>query len=127
MNRRSFLITAAATATTLNLARSAPGQAVGSIQEPASLTIQKAAELIRSRQLSPTDLTRACLERIERYNPSPMPLNRPPNGTSATSRFEKNGPPSLPLPGQAAVAEGELLVSIKSIQVVAQQRPQKAE
>ena len=65
MNRRSFLITAAATATTLNLTRSAPGQAVESIQEPASLTIQKAAELIRSRQLSPTDLTRACLERIE--------------------------------------------------------------
>ena len=29
----------------------------------------KGGKLIRSRQLSPTDLTRACLERIERYNP----------------------------------------------------------
>ena len=77
MNRRSFLITAAATVTTLNLTRSAPGQAVGSIQEPASLTIQKAAELIRSRQLSPTDLTRACLERIERYNPTSLLRWRP--------------------------------------------------
>ena len=69
MNRRSFLITTAGTATTLKLARSAPGQVIGTIEDPASLTIQRAAELIRRRQLSPTDLTRACLERIERYNP----------------------------------------------------------
>ena len=69
MNRRSFLITTAGAATTLKLARSAPGQVIGTIEDPASLTIQRAAELIRRRQLSPTDLTRACLERIERYNP----------------------------------------------------------
>ena len=33
------------------------------------LTIQEAAELVRSQQVSPVALTRACLARIEKYNP----------------------------------------------------------
>ncbi|PFG74324.1 amidase [Tepidiforma thermophila] len=37
--------------------------------DPASLTIAEAARAIQRRELSPTELTRACLERIERLNP----------------------------------------------------------
>jgi len=36
----------------------------------AALTITEAAKLLRSKSISPVDLTRACLERIERYNKS---------------------------------------------------------
>jgi Asp-tRNA(Asn)/Glu-tRNA(Gln) amidotransferase A subunit family amidase len=38
----------------------------------ASLTINKAAELMRSRAVSPLEFTQACLKRIEKYN---SPLN----------------------------------------------------
>src|ERR1019366_7293871 len=34
------------------------------------LTLTEAAQQIRSRQLSPVELTRACLARIERLNPA---------------------------------------------------------
>jgi aspartyl-tRNA(Asn)/glutamyl-tRNA(Gln) amidotransferase subunit A len=37
--------------------------------EPTSLTLTEAAALIAGRQLSPLELTRACLERIERFEP----------------------------------------------------------
>ena len=32
------------------------------------MTLQQARQLLRSRAVSPIDLTRACLTRIERYN-----------------------------------------------------------
>ncbi len=38
--------------------------------DPAGLTVAAAAELIRSRQLSPVELTEACLDRIERLDGS---------------------------------------------------------
>ena len=69
MNRRSFFFTAAGTVGILSRARSATGQAVGSLEDPASLTIGAAAAFIRSGQLTPIELTKACLERIERYDP----------------------------------------------------------
>ena len=34
------------------------------------LTLSEAAGEIAARRISPVDLTRACLERIERYDPS---------------------------------------------------------
>jgi len=37
--------------------------------DPASLTIAEAARAIQRRELSPTELTRACLDRIARLNP----------------------------------------------------------
>ena len=36
----------------------------------AALTITEAAKLLRSKSVSPVDLTQACLKRIERYNPA---------------------------------------------------------
>jgi aspartyl-tRNA(Asn)/glutamyl-tRNA(Gln) amidotransferase subunit A len=38
----------------------------------AALTVKRASELLRARSVSPVDLTRACLTRIEKYN---SPLN----------------------------------------------------
>ncbi len=38
--------------------------------DPTDLTIAEAARLIERRQLSPVELTRACLDRIERLNPA---------------------------------------------------------
>jgi len=60
--RRRFL---GGTAALLAAAR-APAQA----PDPTGLSIREASALIRSRALSPVDLTRAYLERIERFNPS---------------------------------------------------------
>ncbi|WP_322796047.1 amidase [Tepidiforma sp.] len=39
------------------------------MSDPAQLTIAEAARRIQRRQLSPVELTRACIERIERLNP----------------------------------------------------------
>ena len=38
--------------------------------DPAELSIGEASELVRRKLISPVELTRACLERIERLNPS---------------------------------------------------------
>ena len=43
--------------------------AFGQSQDLASLTVKKASDLLRRRGASPVDLTQACLERIETYNP----------------------------------------------------------
>jgi len=40
----------------------------GESPEPAAATLQQASEMLRKRAASPVELTRACLERIERYN-----------------------------------------------------------
>src|SRR5690242_6698144 len=37
--------------------------------DPADLTLEAASELVRRRRISPVELTKACLGRIERQNP----------------------------------------------------------
>jgi aspartyl-tRNA(Asn)/glutamyl-tRNA(Gln) amidotransferase subunit A len=67
ISRRTFLMTSAAA----TAAWSRPAPTAGNT-DLASLTIKIAAELMRSRSVSPVDLTQACLARIEKYN---SPLN----------------------------------------------------
>ena len=62
-NRRGFLI--AATTAAAGLAQK---PALGQSQDLAALTLKKASELVRTKAASPVEITRACLERIERYN-----------------------------------------------------------
>ena len=63
--RRNFL--AAGGVAAANLA----GQPrLGTSRDLADLTIKDAAELLRRKVVSPLDLTQACLQRIEKYNPS---------------------------------------------------------
>jgi aspartyl-tRNA(Asn)/glutamyl-tRNA(Gln) amidotransferase subunit A len=63
-SRRQFLSTGAAAAG-FGLVRRALAQAPA---DPTELSVGEASALIRSRTLSPVDLTRAYLERIERFN-----------------------------------------------------------
>src|SRR6516162_1110949 len=42
----------------------------GQTQDLTELTLKKASELLRSKAISPVELTQACLRRIEKYNPS---------------------------------------------------------
>lgn len=65
ISRRNFLMTGAAALA----AWSRPAETTGTA-DLASLTIKKAAELLRSRAVSPVELTQACLKRIEKYNSS---------------------------------------------------------
>ncbi|HEY7387159.1 MAG TPA: amidase [Bryobacteraceae bacterium] len=44
--------------------------AFGEAQDLTALTLKKASDLLRSRAVSPVDLTEACLKRIEKYNPA---------------------------------------------------------
>jgi aspartyl-tRNA(Asn)/glutamyl-tRNA(Gln) amidotransferase subunit A len=61
---RNFLVTGAAAAA----AWSRP--AVTGTTDLANLTIKKPSELLRSRAVSPVELTQACLRRIEKHNSS---------------------------------------------------------
>ena len=63
--RRSFLEAVAAAAAGL----AAKTREAGS-ERPAGLTLEQAGRLLRSREVSPVDLTQACLTRIDRYNPA---------------------------------------------------------
>jgi aspartyl-tRNA(Asn)/glutamyl-tRNA(Gln) amidotransferase subunit A len=63
--RRTFLTAAAAATAGLAMPTSAAHQ-----NDLAALTIAEAAKLLRSKSVSPVDLTHACLKRIERYNPA---------------------------------------------------------
>jgi len=45
-----------------------PAARAGSV-DLAALTLKQASELVRNKKASPLDLTRACLARIEKYNP----------------------------------------------------------
>lgn len=69
LTRRSFLaVTAAGAAGSLALSsmrRPSPGGAA----DLTTLSIEEAAEQVRKKQLSPVELTRACLGRIEHLNP----------------------------------------------------------
>jgi aspartyl-tRNA(Asn)/glutamyl-tRNA(Gln) amidotransferase subunit A len=61
--RRSFL--AASTAAAVGLMFK---PAIAESQDLAGMTLQQARQWLRSKAVSPVDLTRACLTRIERYN-----------------------------------------------------------
>src|SRR5881397_2234119 len=47
-----------------------PGVTVMRDDELTGLTVARAATLLRARKVSPVELTRACLDRIERLNPT---------------------------------------------------------
>jgi Asp-tRNA(Asn)/Glu-tRNA(Gln) amidotransferase A subunit family amidase len=59
--RRDFLATTAG-----SIASSAFGQT----QDLTALSMKKAADLVRSKAASPTELTQACLKRIQKYDRS---------------------------------------------------------
>jgi aspartyl-tRNA(Asn)/glutamyl-tRNA(Gln) amidotransferase subunit A len=61
--RREFLIAG------LGVAAS-PWLSAGQSRDLATLTLKEASELIRRRQVSPVELTEACLRRIDAYNPA---------------------------------------------------------
>src|SRR6201994_4522641 len=61
--RRSFL--AASTAAAVGLMFK---PAIAESQDRAGMTLEQARQLLRCKAVSPVDLTRACLTRIERYN-----------------------------------------------------------
>jgi aspartyl-tRNA(Asn)/glutamyl-tRNA(Gln) amidotransferase subunit A len=65
ISRRKFLTASAATAATWAL-RPAFGQS----QDLASLTLKQASDLLRTKNVSPVQLTQACLQRIEKHNPA---------------------------------------------------------
>ncbi|HJT89042.1 MAG TPA: amidase, partial [Bryobacteraceae bacterium] len=60
MHRRSFLAVGLGAAASAAFAR--PGELV-------AMSLQQASELVRARAASPVELTRACLEQIEKYQP----------------------------------------------------------
>src|SRR6476661_6443478 len=62
-DRREFLMLALSSAAPL-LSREQPPH------DLAAITIGQAAELIRKKAVSPVELTRTCLDRIERMNPA---------------------------------------------------------
>src|SRR5262249_22688774 len=69
LTRRSFLaMTAESAAGSLALV-SAINASQGGATDVTSLSIQDAAEQIKKKRISPVELTRACLARIERLNP----------------------------------------------------------
>ena len=64
-DRRSFLALSAGLAAGLALKPS-----LAQAQDVADLTLKRASALLRSKSVSPLELTEACLKRIEKYNPS---------------------------------------------------------
>ena len=62
-SRRSFI------AGGIGAAMAARSRARAETQELSSLTLKRASELLRNKTVSPVDLTRACLKRIEKLNP----------------------------------------------------------
>ena len=69
-SRREFLKAAAGGYAAAALgARAVAAQAPASADELAMLSLAAAGELVRRKRVSPVDLARACLGRIERLNP----------------------------------------------------------
>ncbi len=64
INRRDFVASTLASATFVRL-----GEASPATTDVADMTLQQAAAALRSKTLSPVELTRACLARIEVQNP----------------------------------------------------------
>ena len=63
-DRRDFIVTC-----TLSTASLLSRRSVAQSTEPTDLSIAQAGRLIRSRDLSPMDLVRAYLDRIDRFDP----------------------------------------------------------
>lgn len=61
-NRREFVAA--------SLGATAATSSFGASQELTSLTLKHASELVRRKEVSPVELTEACLKRIDRYNPT---------------------------------------------------------
>ena len=69
-NRREFLNTTAAACAAITFgARGVAAQQVPRGDDLAWLSLEEVSALVRQRKVSPVDVTRACLERIERLNP----------------------------------------------------------
>src|SRR5687767_4452101 len=64
-SRRTFLAAGLGTAASLALK-----PALGQSRDLASLTLKQASDLLRTKAVSPVDLTEACLQRIEKHNPA---------------------------------------------------------
>jgi aspartyl-tRNA(Asn)/glutamyl-tRNA(Gln) amidotransferase subunit A len=60
ISRREFLVTAMAAAATLPLAAQSP--------DMTRLTLREASDLVRRKRVSPVELTKACLTRIDRHD-----------------------------------------------------------
>ena len=65
ISRRTFLAAGIGTAASWALK-----PAFGQSQDLASLTLKQASDLLRTKAVSPLELTQACLQRIEKYNPA---------------------------------------------------------
>jgi len=63
--RRTFLKTGIGAAASV-----AAIPAIGQSRDLASLTLKQASDLLRTKAASPVELTEACLQRIEKYNPA---------------------------------------------------------
>jgi aspartyl-tRNA(Asn)/glutamyl-tRNA(Gln) amidotransferase subunit A len=63
-SRRAFM------ATGMGAAAWASKAALGAPQDLTALTLQQASQMVHSKAVSPAELTRACLQRIERYSPA---------------------------------------------------------
>lgn len=69
VSRRDFLATSAGAAALASVGPAAFAQSTGSNQELTALTLAEASRLVQSGEVSPVELTEACLARIERLNP----------------------------------------------------------
>ncbi len=63
-SRRTFV------AASIGAAAWASTQASGAPKDLIALTLRHASQMLRSKTVSPVELTQACLQRIERYNPA---------------------------------------------------------
>ena len=68
MSRRVFVKSALAGAAGSALPKGAPARPAAAV--PAALSLTQAAQLVRRKKISPVELTQACLDRIEKLNPS---------------------------------------------------------
>jgi len=64
-SRRTFLAAGIGAAASWAL-----NPAFGQTRDLAGLTLKQASDLVRTKAVSPVELTEACLQRIEKYNPA---------------------------------------------------------
>ena len=69
MNRRDFVKTTAAAYSLYAAAGGNPVLAAGAEDDLAKLTISEASRRLRAKEITSSDLTRSCLDRIKAYNP----------------------------------------------------------
>jgi aspartyl-tRNA(Asn)/glutamyl-tRNA(Gln) amidotransferase subunit A len=68
-DRRAFLMATAGTLAAVAIGPAVAAQGIPPLDDLAGLSLQETSELVRLRKVSPVDLTRAALTRIERFNP----------------------------------------------------------